>query len=200
MTDEAVTLGKLIIPPKVYALVECLAVQLFIELGIHSVPIDPFYIARQKGYVLVPFSSLTPAALLELKLKKIDGASCRRKCDGRYYIFYDDSASYVRQRFTIMHEIGHILLNHKEDSELAERLANHFAGYALAPTPLIGLYGCEDYIETAELFGVSEESAAYRISAFNHWNGFSWHRDYDDKLLCMFEKKEYTGGDARWLF
>ena len=39
--------------------------------------------------------------------------------------------------FTIMHEIGHIDMGHKHGSQLAEVIANHYAGYALAPSPLI---------------------------------------------------------------
>lgn len=36
-----------------------------------------------------------------------------------------------------MHEIGHIVLDHSEGSELAEVEARFFAKYALAPPPLI---------------------------------------------------------------
>ena len=42
-----------------------------------------------------------------------------------------------RIRFTIMHEIGHIVLDHTEHSDLAESEANFFAKYALAPPPLV---------------------------------------------------------------
>ena len=44
-----------------------------------------------------------------------------------FYIFYDDSMYDRRIRFTIMHEIGHIVLDHTEHSDLAESEANFFA-------------------------------------------------------------------------
>ena len=36
-----------------------------------------------------------------------------------WVIFYNDENSHERQRWTILHEIGHIRLDHTQESELA---------------------------------------------------------------------------------
>ncbi len=73
---------------------------------------------------------------------------------------YDiDSSSNERDGFTIMHEIGHIRLGHKEESDLADKMANHYAGFSLVPSPLYELLGCNSMEDIVDTFGVSDECA-----------------------------------------
>ena len=55
----------------------------------------------------------------------------------KWTIFYNDEKQYGRFNNTIVHEIGHIVLNHTEDSELAEKEVKFFAKYALVPPVLV---------------------------------------------------------------
>lgn len=52
--------------------------------------------------------------------KSEDGFSVEKNI-GEWYIYYNDKKDYGRINNTIMHEIGHIVLDHSEDSELAEK-------------------------------------------------------------------------------
>lgn len=42
-----------------YDRIESAIVDLYAELNIKEFPIDPFYIARQKGYQVIPYSKMT---------------------------------------------------------------------------------------------------------------------------------------------
>lgn len=100
-----------------YAEIGCSVADLYEELGIKTFPIDPFDIAKRKGFVLKPYSQLSEQTCATLRQHEWSGASMR--CDKSCYIYYDDSQVKTRQRFTVMHEIGHILLGHKQDSDYA---------------------------------------------------------------------------------
>lgn len=200
MTADIETPNRIKLPKKAYEKIKRAVVELFKELDINAIPIDPFEIARQKGYILIPFSALPLEAIQMLRLREIDGTSFFDPKQNTFIIYYDDSACLLRQRFTIMHEIGHIILNHRADSELAEIMANYFAAYGLAPAPLIDLYKCEDFVEVAETFGVSTECAMHRFAAFERWKTFSSHPPYERQLLCLFERKTQKGGDVNWMF
>ena len=60
-----------------------------------------------------------------------------------------------------MHEIGHIVLGHTEDSELAEAEVKFFAKYALAPPVLMEKYNVTNIVDVLSHFDISME-AAYR--------------------------------------
>lgn len=61
---------------------------------------------------------------------------------GEYYIFYDDTCSLELQRFTIAHEIGHIVLDHFNFPIInREQEANMFATRILMP--MCVLYECK---------------------------------------------------------
>lgn len=181
------TYGHAELTSKVYEKIENLVVDLYIELKIKNFPINPFEIAKQKGYEVIPYSQLKQEACAELRNKEINGLSLRT-ANGSCKIFYDDSHCKARQRFTIMHEIGHIQLGHKEDSEYAEKCANYYAAYALVPTPMIYKLDCEDFMCIADKYDVSYETAMYAFDRFNRWRKITCKvKPYESKLLEYFE-------------
>jgi Zn-dependent peptidase ImmA (M78 family) len=77
-------------------------------------------------------------------------------------IGFNGKHSWCRRRFTIAHEIGHLLLGHvcsknQEDESHNETEANVFAGELLVPTTLVKL----DYKKTPNL---QKLSMLYRVS------------------------------------
>lgn len=171
--------------PKVYRKIEMTVVNMLLKLDIRTVPIDPFLIVKKMGYILKPVSSD-----VELKQHFQDyggsGCCCRNK-NGVYYIVFNDKEIIGRQRFTVMHEIGHILLGHKEKSDLAEQEANCFASYALAPSPLIAKYGCDDYIDIANKFNVTPECAINIVPRYRKWMYDGGNKDYEKELLKVLK-------------
>lgn len=93
---------------------------------------------------------------------------------GNWQIIYRDSENRGRTRFTIAHELGHILLGHEltdsrglyrtasDRREPAETQADEFAARLLAPACI--LWGLEAYEaeEIARICDISKEAAQYR--------------------------------------
>ena len=190
MIEEDDYLGKLIIPPRVYRMIEKKVVDLFVRNGVKSLPIDPFLIAEREGIQVVPFSRLRNDLRDSVKGDEYDGLSCHYGPIDKVIIFYDDSQVCKRQRFTIFHELGHIALGHKEESRLAKEMANYFAAYASAPTPLIELYGCGSEADVQRVFDISRETAGHRFRAFQRWSAFESHPSYERKLTALFSNGE----------
>lgn len=87
------------------------------------------------------------------------------KIKRKYFIFYDNTISVFMQRFTIAHEIGHIVLNHFYGSNHVndEKEANMFAARLLMP--MCVLYECnvKSPLEIQRMCGVSMLAANYRF-------------------------------------
>lgn len=175
------------LPSKVYGKIEKAVVALYKKLKIAKVPVNPFTIASQLGYIVKKYSSLPRYVQIELKTREKEGLSHYDPDLGTFVIYYDDSISYARVRFTLMHEIGHILLGHREESVLARKMADYFAAYALAPSPLMGYYECEDYMDVANKFDVSQECADICFQRYSNWSYYSGEiKVYESELISLF--------------
>ncbi len=175
------------LPSKVYYKIERAVVSLYKKLVITTIPLDPFKIAEQMGFIVKRISELPHASQIELREREREALSLYDNAIGTFVIFYDDSISYSRIRFTLMHEIGHIVLGHKEESELARRMADYFAAYALAPSPLIGKYNCDDYMDVANKFSVSQVCASICFQRYLNWAQFGGNLElYEIELLNLF--------------
>lgn len=93
------------------------------------------------------------------------------------YIFVNKLCSKERQRFTVAHELGHIILGHvgkyklvnrepSENDSPIEKEANVFASRLLAPACILHEIGIQDPQEISELCGISLQSAEIRFSRF----------------------------------
>ncbi len=184
--DEDLTDIKL--PKKVYAKIEMAVTKLFLELSIGTYPIDPFEIIKRKGYILRTYSELSDQKRRAFKAKDLDATSFYDPNLKSFVIYYDETQTIERIRFTLMHEVGHIALGHKEESDLAKKMADYFAAYSLAPSPIIMKYHCEDYLEVAEDFFISTESAYYTFQRYNNWYEFGGRiKNYEKALIALFE-------------
>lgn len=140
----------------------------------------------------MPYSSLSGNKLIAAMQISSDGfhTLVERKSDGMYMwvIFYNDNNCRERQRWTIMHEIGHIVLDHTQESELAEAEANFFAKYSIAPPPLIHKAECEDYLDIATKFDLSIQAAYYAMNYYQKWLQYGpWeYEPVEIKMLELF--------------
>ena len=89
-----------------------------------------------------------------------------------------------------MHEIGHIVLGHSEESDLAEAEANFFAKFALAPPVLIHKLGANSPQEVAEKFDLGIQFASYAYGYYLKWQRYRKfdYTSYELKILKLFEK------------
>ena len=120
--------------------------------------------------------------------KSKDGFTVEKNI-GEWYIFYNGERDYGRINNTIMHEIGHIVLDHSEDSELAEKEVKFFAKFALVPPVLVHKLKLDNPEDIANIFAVSFEAACNAYSCYKKWlqYGSSEYTKYELTLLKLFQ-------------
>lgn len=163
--------------------------KLFRDYNIKTVPIDIEAICLKMGIKLIPYSQVKKEQRKKFMVISKDGFSYLNEKEKCYYIYYNSEVQWQRTRFTIMHEIGHIVLGHSEYSEKNEAEANFFSRSALAPIPLLLRWEIEDVEEIVSTFDISYEAAKYisnnidKRKKGNH----SELQDYELALVKLFE-------------
>ena len=108
---------------------------------LNSIPINIEKLAEKMGFIIKRSCNIIKENLDKLityfeinEDKTIYGFSTFDEASQRFVIYVDDlNAKENKQRFSIAHEIGHIVLNHRENSYENEKEADYFAGYLLCP-------------------------------------------------------------------
>lgn len=177
------------LPDERYEEIKRIVVKLFVDYGVSCVPVNGFELAAKMGITVVPYSAL-PLKHRPLLFKKSEDGFCVEKEEGEWYTYYNDAMEYGRINNTIFHEIGHIALDHTEDSELAEKEVKFFAKYALVPPVLVHKLGLTDVNRIAEVFEVSLEAAGYALSYYKKWlkYGGADYTPYERELLDLFSE------------
>ena len=162
---------------------------MFVKYGVSCVPINGFEIAHKMGVKVIPYTSIASNKRHFLIKKSEDGFSLE-KTNGQWYIYYHDEKDFGRISHTIMHEIGHIVLNHSEDSELAEKEVKFFAKYALAPPVLIHKLKLDNPESISLIFEISYEAACYAYDYYKKWlkYGYTDYTNYEFQLLSLFNQ------------
>jgi Zn-dependent peptidase ImmA (M78 family) len=165
-----------------------LVVDTFVRLNIRCVPISGFEIATKLGANIIPYSVQNKETQTLMMLRSEDGFTI--KYDGDWYIYYNDKKGYGRINNTLTHEIAHIILNHTEESDLAEAEANFFAKYAIAPPVLIHELGLKNHIDIYNKFDISLEAATYAYNYYRKWltYGNKSYTDYELRLIQLFKE------------
>lgn len=165
-----------------------IVVDTFDELNIRCIPISAFEMATKLGAIVVPYSSKSEEKRRLMMCESEDGFSVKR--DGVWYIFYNDEKGYGRINNTITHECGHIVLDHTEESELAEAEAKFFAKYALAPPALIHKLELKSAYAVHKHFDISIEAAKYAFDYYLKWlrYGNKDYTNYELRLLQLFKE------------
>ncbi|MBQ9209537.1 MAG: ImmA/IrrE family metallo-endopeptidase [Oscillospiraceae bacterium] len=189
-----------------YDEIEREVIKLFTKLMINRLPVDCYEICKQLGIEVVPYSMMSEKKRKMLTMASEDGCHALWEIDEGVYvivIYYNDEMPGRRIRFTIMHELGHIILGHSEHSDLAESEANYFAKYALAPPPLVHKLKIDDYMELAEEFDISRECAYYAMQRYSKWLKYGSPEllEHEVTLLSLFSAVpdaagRFVGGDA----
>lgn len=173
---------------KRYEEIKKIITDLFVECKISCIPISAFEIATKLGIKITPYSSI-PDKKRYLLLKKSEDGFSIEKNEGDWYIFYNDEKGYGRINNTIIHEIGHIVLDHSEESQLAEKEVNFFAKYALAPPVLIHKLKINNPEDISYKFKISCEAANYALTYYKKWliYGGRYYTSYELRILSLFE-------------
>ena len=176
-----------LMPYSLYVYIEEKVVELFIKLNITKFPIKPTRIAKALNIKTKPYKKLDDKIKNYLLSKEIYGVGLYDNKKGCYCIYYDGGPTNARSRFTLMHEIGHYVLGHKEESDLAEKMADYFAGYALAPMPIMSLCNCFCIQTVIKTFNISKACAEVCYSRRLNWDKYSKYlKPHEEKLLRQF--------------
>lgn len=125
-------------------------------------------------------TKLLPAHEVEVLAGAEASGITRRLKNGDYFIAINKNRSYTHQRFTLAHEIKHLLdypyqhvlydkLGHgdkEQRDKRVERLCDHFAAHFLVPSNLLKkawANGFQDLSALAGMFAVSEETMQIRL-------------------------------------
>lgn len=154
------------------------------DLHPYVVPVE-FYIYKT-DWIVIPYNN-------ELSTVSEDGFTVYK--DGKYNIFMRDSDEiyHKRTRFTMAHEIGHIVLNHHKIlggnlltlnpsvKNYVEFQANVFAENTLMPVDLILDIKDKSPKNLSEKFNVSRKMAEVRMAHFDR----DFKIMYDMKLINL---------------
>jgi Zn-dependent peptidase ImmA (M78 family) len=182
---------------KRYEEIKLIVVDMFKKYDISCVPICGFEIVKRMGINVLMYSALTEEQKKACYEFSEDGFSLFY--NGKWTIYINNiTTGYERQNNTILHEIGHIVLNHTEDSELADSEANFFAKYALVPPILVYKFKLKTIGEIMKKFNVSKEAARYALDYYDKWFQFSGNiKLYEIETIKIFKKCfEIVGGDV----
>ncbi len=148
--------------------VSSVAHRFIIENQINKLPINIKSLIKNNGWALVPYNKTNKY------IKNVDPCLFKNNWGftlhhlDKFVIFYDTSVSIESQRFTLAHEIGHIMLSHfVAATNKIEIEANIFACKILMP--MCVLYKCNaiNQSEISKLCMVSYSAATYSCNRYS---------------------------------
>lgn len=163
--------------------------------NIRCMPVSGFEIAIKMGFRLRPYSSLSKKKLSKAILTSPDGFFLEES--GVEYIFYNDiDIPYERQNWTILHEIGHIVLDHTGHSEQEENEADFFAKYAIAPPVLVDRISPTCPRDIVFFFDISLQGALYAFEYYGKWKkhhaALKVYTAYESAILECYERSAFS--------
>ena len=114
-----------------------------------------------------------------------------------------DNNNCGRQRWTLGHEIGHIVCNHhvisaynkitsNGFSEITnpeyETEADYFAATLLAPLPLFKILNIKSPSDIKSVFGLSYEASKYRYRRYIRWQRSHYKQSWENDLIRIFKQ------------
>lgn len=171
------------------------AYKTIIECNVKCFPIDCFQLLAHYGYKIYSYSELYKKNK-ELYDMCVGYSEDAFRSGSFMIVAYNDKKPLTRVRFSLMHELGHHILKHKNDLPENELEANYFANNILAPRIAMYYAKCRTVKEVSDLFKISSRAAYYAAQDFSEWcidirkNGM---HTYDKELYQQFHNRDYGG-------
>jgi Zn-dependent peptidase ImmA (M78 family) len=180
-----------------------IAKNFMISQKLNKLPTNPFELAKNNGWMIEKASEvaadldLSVYYLLNKLIKTKDGASIYSAETEEFKIIYND---YIRSkgriRWTLTHEIGHIVLGHheykqtkiyrggleEEQYEALEKEADFFASLILAPPVVLHKLNVNSPKEVRKICKLSAEASKNRFSYYLRWKNFI--KDKKDQIIA----------------
>lgn len=117
------------------------------------------------------------------------GFSIYDKCTKKWLVFYNDLKSNTTIRFTLAHELGHIVLNHTSDDNISQSEANCFGRNLLCPVPIRKAFHLEKISDYCSCFDISEPMAEATIGNDYSDSYYITQENFqkvDNNIYCYF--------------
>lgn len=159
---------------------------MFRKCDIHSFPINCEDLLKHYGYRIFSYKELRDRnpELYNLSLGYSEDAF---RAGASKIVAYNPDRPHGRIRFSLMHELGHHILEHAGTSDQNEKEANAFASHILAPRMAIHYSRCKNPNDVARLFDMSFEAADNAFIDYRRW-----HRNVMIYKMSMVDKTMYT--------
>ncbi len=154
--------------------------EIYKQHDLTSFPIDVFGLLIHMGYDLRRYSNLSQRKRAQCMELSPDACTVKKT------IYYNDEKPEARIRFSLMHELGHIVTGSQEEKD-----ADLFAGCVLAPpTAIVMMKECNTYEDVMRIFGLSEAAANIALGTARHWSPTWKTRPLSLELRDMLFPKE----------
>lgn len=115
------------------------------------------------------------------------GYTVKDKKSGNSVIYYNDIKDICTIRFTLAHELGHIVLNHTKDNDISRKEASCFARNILCPISTVKELNLHNISDYTNIFNISDSMAdvaiQYAESDFYYIQN-NYYRDISDKVFA----------------
>lgn len=194
-----------------YKFIKQIVSNLFISLGINSYPVDILDVCSHiENCKVVPYSehmkkyNLTENEIIEC-FGSDEGCTLFNFDKKRYLIFYNDLNIHYkvagRKRWTLAHELGHVLLNHHainnrtaifknnltdDEYKWMEAEANRFASLLLANPIILYKLNIKNNFDIMKICNLTEEASIYRYSDYLKWQNHKYINRDDLAIILQF--------------
>ena len=172
-----------------------IVLDIYVDYGITTFPLDEKALCRMMGISLVPYSAFEKADVELHKKFSIYGYYSKGANGCMPTIFYNDNINDFETpatiNQTIRHEIKHFVDVDEMDMPEDDDLAEHFGRYLACPTPYLVVNNITDVNVIISMFGVSATMAQNVSSAvINRINKFGYKLfEYEKRFVEMFNNK-----------
>ena len=185
-----------------------MAYKSLLSLHIEDFPVNPLLIlsfcrntvVRTYDEIAPLFGYADPAEFRWYIARNQEALTIRNDSGGitRYELFYDSHGNLNRRRFTLAHELGHIVLKHRMEEYWEEKEADYYASQLLAPRPVFDLFPRYDMNPSdpeliSKTFGLSKTASEISVQPPRHRTDPELSREIQAsfepfiELLSMFE-------------
>lgn len=140
--------------------------EVYKECDIRTFPIDCMMLLQHYGFIVRTYEAVK---CMDQELYQTIRSYSDDAIKFLNYIYYNERHSDCRIRFSLMHELGHYILNHLGESVENEAEADYFASNILAPRIIIHKYKYQTADDIHHHFGLSYAASNIALSNYKSW-------------------------------